>query len=146
MENCSKIHSDSPSLGLNAATYYANIRMFFPFPFTGRCSLVSPRAHCLCLSISSHFITLSLEIAQSGFVWFPLSQSLAGRNLSFKFLRFILLIPYHLCPSFSFKETNGYIILILCNWLSYKLLKQHSCTYLTCYLGKISLLPQYKCF
>lgn len=46
MENCSQIHSDSLSLGLNATTYYGK-NMFFSFSFVGRCSLVSPRARCL---------------------------------------------------------------------------------------------------
>lgn len=57
---------------------------------------------------------LSLWPAQYGVMGFPLSLSLAERNLSSEDLIFIFPSPYHLCSGFSFKERNSYIVLILC--------------------------------
>lgn len=109
-------------------------------------SLVSPRVHCLSSSVEQSLYHCLYRLHSLSLCAILLSHSLNKRNLSFEFLRFIFFFfhPYHLCPSFSFKEKNGYIVLILCDWLNYKLLKQGSCNS-SCYLGKISLLPQNKC-
>lgn len=136
MENCSKIHFDSLSLGLNATAYYA--KMFFPFPLTRRFPFKSKSMLCLFICKWSCYHSAFLDCTIWGCAVSLVLVS-SQKNLSFEFLRFVFPTPYHLCPSFSFKERNGYIVLILCAWLNYKLLKQAGYTYLL-FGKKISLL------
>lgn len=136
MENCSKIHFDSLSLGLNATAYYA--KMFFPFPLTWRFPFKSKSMLCLFICKWSCYHSAFLDCTIWGCAVSLVLVS-SQKNLSFEFLRFVFPTPYHLCPSFSFKERNGYIVLILCAWLNYKLLKQAGYTYLL-FGKKISLL------
>lgn len=92
-------------------------------------------------------LSLSLQTAQLEFVQYLLSHSLAKRNSSFEFLRFIIFFLLHTTcvPASHLKREMVIIVLILCDWLNYKLLKQGSYNS-SCYLRKISLLPPNKCF